>query len=132
MPAVGDLGAVAAKECIEHVLGVDVELLDERRQPGLPDLLYQQEGQTVIVEVKQIVDSNYMSLSKASSARGYTRDARLTRLWTVWYGQGSICSRETVQDLVRQQHGADGEAPAWLLPHVSSLGRLRPGDVQSG
>jgi hypothetical protein len=27
MPAVGDLGAVAAKECIEHVLGVDVELL---------------------------------------------------------------------------------------------------------
>jgi hypothetical protein len=62
MPAVGDLGAVAAKECIEHVLGVDVELLDERRQPGLPDLLYQQQGRTVIGEVKQIVDSNYMSL----------------------------------------------------------------------
>jgi hypothetical protein len=54
MPAVGDLGAVATKECIEHVLGVDVELLDERRQPDLPDLLYQQKGRTVIVEVKRI------------------------------------------------------------------------------
>jgi hypothetical protein len=83
MPVVGDLGAVAAKECIEHVIGVDVEVLDERRQPGLPDLLYQQEGRTVIVEVKQIVDSNYLSLSKASSTHGYTRDARLVRLWTI-------------------------------------------------
>lgn len=99
MRAVGDLGAVAAKDCIEHVLGVDVELLGERKQPGLPDLLYQQEGRTVIVEVKRIVDSNYMSLSKASSVRGYTRDARLNRLWTValdW--DGSI--KRTAQSLV--------------------------------
>lgn len=83
MASTGDPGAVAAKECIKHVLQVDVELLDRGKQPGLADLLYVNDGRKVIVEVKRIVDSGYLSISKASSVRGYTPDERLNRLWLV-------------------------------------------------
>ena len=69
----------------------------------MPDLLYEKDGLKVLVEVKQLVDAEYLELSKALSRRRYTHDARLTKLWTVsldWTGSVRRARAEVVEFLM--------------------------------
>jgi hypothetical protein len=78
-----DWMADLAAEYVAATLGVEVQPWDRCGRQGTHDLRFEQNGRSVAVEVKAVVDQKLREMESAIAQAGYVADSRLTRLWIV-------------------------------------------------
>jgi len=104
-----DAAKFLAMYSIAATLGVEVADHDTGGRQGAYDLEYELGGRRVAVEVKQILDQDFMQASAESSKAPYVESELLTRCWHVWMRHDA------------QQEPARHALPA-LLARLEALG----------
>jgi hypothetical protein len=114
-----DWTADLAAEHIRATLGVEPEPHDICGRMGAYDLRYEQDGQTVAVEVKAVLDQRLRTMDEAITRAEYIPAAQLTRRWVVYLRVGT--------DIRRARAGLPGllaecESRGWdIVPPVPHI-----------
>jgi hypothetical protein len=88
-----DWMAGLATDYIRATLGVEPEPWDICGRMGAHDLRYEQDGRTVAVEVKAVVDQRLRKMDDAIRRADYVAAAELTQLWVVYLRVGTDIRR---------------------------------------